>query len=42
MFELILYSAFWYVIGAVSAVLVVDALRMRARIQQIQKQRAQS
>ena len=32
MFELILYSAFWYIIGAVSAVLFVDALRIRAEI----------
>ena len=33
--NMILLSAFWYVIGAVSAVLFVDALRTRAKIKQI-------
>ena len=42
MFELILYSAFWYIVGAVSAVLFVDALRIRSRIQQIKQQRGQA
>jgi len=42
MFELILYSAFWYIIGAVSAVLFVDALRIRAKIQRIKQQRGQA
>ena len=45
MFELILYSAFWFVVGAVSAVVLVDALRIRDKIHQraaIKRQRGQA
>ena len=42
MLSLIIYSAFWFIVGAVSAVLFVDALRMRAEIQDIRRQRGQA
>ena len=44
MFELILYSAFWFVVVAVSAIVLVDALRIRDKIHQraaINRQRGQ-
>ena len=42
MFELILYSAFWYIVGAVSTVLFLEALRLRNKIEHIKQERGQA